>query len=68
MITVGDIRRAIEFVDDDTKVYVESLISGEFTPVQGAQLEFLVEADNPSNRLLAYPEDSIDNEIGLVIW
>lgn len=67
-LNVGQLKQMLEFIDDKTKVYIESDINGDFKKVRRAQFEFLVEGATSGRRLLADPDESVDNEIGLVMW
>lgn len=67
-MNVGQLKQLLEFVSDDTKIYIEDTILEDFVPVQKAYLDFVIEGDHPEARLLAGEDASIDNEIALVIW
>lgn len=67
-MTVGELRALLEFADDNMKVYTPTNVSNTWGAAQ-AQFEFMVESGFTQKwRSLADPEDSVDNEVGLVIW
>lgn len=69
-VTVGQLKQLLEFVKDDTEIYIEVEASDDdvFIPAT-ISLDFVVQGDLPDERKRADPDsDLVDSEVGLLIW